>query len=105
MDKDVCQQTRRELVAINAVDPKSGKRCCVYISTKHSKSPGWRAYCKVPAYSYTADGVKRPPLPGHVFMVCVNVDRIAFHWTWVKCDPRDRECPIGYDTRFKEPIL
>jgi hypothetical protein len=145
-DEQVCQQTRRDLVAVDAVDPKTGKRCCVWISTKriqevgrrsigqaleckelvpealqtptrafeglrwdedekHSKSPGWRAYCKIPTYSYAADGTKRPPRPGFVFMVCVNVDRVAFHWTWVECDPRDRDCPIGYDARFKEPIL
>jgi hypothetical protein len=146
MDEEICQQTRRELVAVNALEPKTGKSCVVSISTdriqevgrrsmgqaleckelvpqalqkpthvfqglrwdedeKHSKSPGWRAYCKIPTHSYAADGQKRSPRRGFVFMVCVNVDRVAFHWTWVRCDPRDPERPISYDTRFKEPIL
>jgi len=146
MGEEISQQTRRELVAVNAVEPKTGKGCIVYISTKRiqevgrrsigqaleckelvtqvlqtptrvfqglrwdedekgSKSPGWRSYCKIPTHSYSENGEKRPPRPNRVFMVCVNVDHVAFNWDWVRCDPRNPECPVKYDTRFKEPVL
>jgi hypothetical protein len=71
----------------------------------HSESPGWLAYCKIPPYSYSEEGVKEPPRPNRVFLVCVNVERIVYRWWWVPCDPRDPECPEEYDDRFREPLL
>lgn len=67
--------------------------------------PAWLSYCKIPPYSYSENGTKRPPRPNRVFMVCVNSDKIVYNWWWVPCDPRDPECPEQYDIRFRELLL
>jgi len=71
----------------------------------YSDSPGWLSYCKIPACSYSEDGIEQAPRPNRVFMACVNVDRIVYNWWWVPCDARDRECPENYDVRFRETLL
>ncbi len=71
----------------------------------HSNSPGWLSYCKIPPHSYSEDGVKERPRPNRVFMVCVNVEGIAYRWWWVPCDPRNPEYPEQYDERFREQLL
>lgn len=71
----------------------------------YSDAPGWLSYCKIPNCSYSEDGTEQPPRPNRVFMACVNVDRIVYNWWWVQCDPRDRECPEDYDTRFRERVF
>ncbi len=65
---------------------------------------GWRCYCSLPDRSYTADGDKRPPRRGQVFLVFLNEDRVAYNWRWEPADPENPELPLDHKNRFKRRL-
>ena len=66
---------------------------------------GWRCYCGIPPCSYRLDGTDAPPHRGQVYMVFVNLDRIAYNWRWDKADCVNPDLPINYESRFKLRLL
>jgi hypothetical protein len=65
---------------------------------------GWRCYCGVPDSSYTADGEKRPPRKGQVFLLVVNDEHVAYNWRWEQADADNPELPQNSGDRFKERL-
>ena len=61
---------------------------------------GWRCYCSVPDRSYSAEGDRRRPRSGQVFLVFVNADRVVYNWYWEKADPDNPGLPIDHQGRF-----
>ena len=66
---------------------------------------GWRCYCGIPPHSYRPDGTEAPPYQGHVYLVFVNLEGIAYNWRWEKHDCVNSELPIHYEIRFKKRLL
>ena len=66
---------------------------------------GWRCYCGVPPHSYRTDGTECPAYPGQVFLVFVNLDKVAYNWYWTMADPNDETLPVGHEIRFKKRRL
>lgn len=67
---------------------------------------GWRCYCGIPEHDFSVvDGAELPPRENRVFLVFVNIDKVAYNWAWVKCDEHDHRLPINHKTRFKKPLL
>lgn len=62
---------------------------------------GWRCYCGIPKHDYSFEGHELSPRPKRVFLVFVNVERVAYNWRWEKCDETDDNLPINYQNRFK----
>ncbi len=66
---------------------------------------GWRCYCGIPECDFSNDGEELPTRPNRVFLVFVNSERVAYNWSWVKCDENDKKLPTNYKTRFKKRLL
>jgi hypothetical protein len=143
MDKK--NNTRRDYLTIEALDPADGKTCEVLISfdrmqtvgrrsmghakecgyivpailqkptaifeglrrdeDEDPKGVGWRCYCGIPENAYQADGTKRSPYPGQVYVVFVNDEGVAYNWRWEKADSENANLPADYQTRFRKQLL
>jgi hypothetical protein len=66
---------------------------------------GWRCFCGIPEYDYSVSGEELPSRPNRVFLVFVNIERIAYNWSWVKCDENDKKLPTNYEIRFKKRLI
>lgn len=65
---------------------------------------GWRCYCGIPEYAYRADGSKRSPYPGQVFLVFVNDERVAYNWRWERADEDHPDLPQNHADRFRRRL-
>jgi hypothetical protein len=70
-----------------------------------TRGVGWRCYVGLPDRSYTVDGQRRPPWEDEVFLVFLNVDRVAYNWRWEKCDLDAPNLPRNHADRFKQRVL
>jgi hypothetical protein len=68
------------------------------------RGAGWRCYCSLPDRSYAPDGVRRSPRRGHVYLVFVNDDRVAYNWRWEPADPSDSSLPLAHENRFRRRL-
>lgn len=133
--------TRRDCLALNAIDPENGKmgkvqlsyermqtvgrrgpchvRECLFIVPMILQQPtaifegirrdddednhgtGWWCYCGIPECAYRADGSKRSPYPGQVYLVFVNDERVAYNWRWERADQDDPKLPENHKERFR----
>lgn len=66
---------------------------------------GWRCYCGIPEHAYHSDGTSRSPYPGHVYLVFVNDDAVAYNWRWEKADSDDPQLPQNHLARFRTRLL
>jgi len=72
---------------------------------KSSDVPGWRCYCKKPALRYNCMGKLVPADPNRVFLVFVNINKVAYLWYWHEVDDEDKTLPSGHKTRFKRKVI
>lgn len=43
-----------------------------------------------------------PPLPDHVFVVCISEHQVMFEWGWEKADDTDKTKPENANSRFRK---
>ena len=78
---------------------------------KGARGVGWRCYCGLPLYAYSADGTQRQPYEGEVYLVFIDDENVAYNWRWEKSDCADKGLPNEYDAehgdkkRFKRALL
>jgi hypothetical protein len=65
---------------------------------------GWRCYCAIPENSFRPDGSPAPTYRGEVYLVFVNVEKVAYNWRWDKADPDCLYLPVGHEGRFKRRL-
>lgn len=66
---------------------------------------GWRCYCGSPSTAYRTDGSETSPWHEQVFLVFVNIEKVAYNWRWEKADSDDPNLPINHTERFKRRLL
>ncbi len=72
---------------------------------RYTKTEGWLCYCGVPSCAYTRNGIRIEPRPNEVFLVFVDVGKIAYLWYWYECDESDSNIPMDSETRFRKRKL
>ncbi|HZW09297.1 MAG TPA: hypothetical protein VFF69_05280 [Phycisphaerales bacterium] len=66
----------------------------------------WLCYSLNPGQYYDpSESEPQPSNPEEVFLVFVNVERIAYHWRWDDVDEDGSGLPRGWRTRFRERVL
>ena len=68
---------------------------------RYTKTEGWLCYCGVPSCAYARNGNRIEPRPNEVFLVFVDVEKIAYLWYWSECDESDPNIPTDSETRFR----
>jgi len=69
------------------------------------RGEGWLCYCGLPPHSYSESGAEVPPWRGHVYLVFVNREWVAYNWRWEKSDSMSPMLPIKHGERFKKSLL
>jgi len=96
----------RDLVRLAVATPEAiFEGLSVDADEPRGRGVGWLCYCIRPPYAYRANGTKRDPYPGHVFLVFANHEKVIYNWYWCKADHDDDKLPADHADRFGKRVL